>query len=158
MDTMHSADRLETIDREECLRLLADADAGRIGFVVDGKPRIDPVNYIVVDGDIVLLSRPGAKLEAAVHHQVVAFEIDSLEEWAHAGWSVLAVGVASVITDPAEVAHLSAQGPHAWTSVVGGRLMRISPTELTGRRVLVAPGAVTVLRVGPSDAEQDQRP
>ncbi len=59
MDALYPADRLESLDRDECLRLLAGQEIGRFGFVTDGQPRIEPVNYRLIDGDVVIASRPG---------------------------------------------------------------------------------------------------
>lgn len=149
MAAQHPADRLEPLDRHECLELLSQMEVGRIGFVVDGQPRIEPVNYRVVDGDVVFVSRPGAKLDAAVQGQRVAFEIDAVEEWARAGWSVHAVGVASLVSDPAELADLAAHGPEAWAPTSELSVVRIAVADVTGRRVQVHPGVVTLVRQDP---------
>jgi nitroimidazol reductase NimA-like FMN-containing flavoprotein (pyridoxamine 5'-phosphate oxidase superfamily) len=149
VEAQHPADRLEPLDRQECLELLSQMEVGRIGFVVDGQPRIEPVNYRVVAGDVVFVSRPGAKLDAAVQGQRVAFEIDAVEEWARAGWSVLAVGVASLVSDPADVAELAAEGPEAWAHTAEVSMVRIAVSDLTGRRVRVHAGGVTLVRQDP---------
>jgi uncharacterized protein len=149
VEAQHPADRLESLDRHECMELLARVEVGRIGFVVDGQPRIEPVNYRLVEGDVVFASRPGAKLDAAVNGQRVAFEIDAVEEWARSGWSVLAVGVASLVSDPAELADLAAQGPEAWAPTSRLSVVRIAVADVTGRRVRVHPGGVTLLRQDP---------
>jgi uncharacterized protein len=149
VEAQQPADRLELLDRQECFELLADVEVGRLGFVVDGQPRIEPVNYRLVDGDVVFMSRPGAKLDAAVHGQRVAFEIDAVEEWARAGWSVLAVGVASVVSDPVQLADLAAQGAEAWAPTSELSVVRIAVADVTGRRVRVHPGGVTLLRQDP---------
>lgn len=148
METQHPADRLEPLDRQECLEFLGQLDIGRFGFVVEGQPRIEPVNYRLVEGDVVFLSRPGAKLDAAVHRQRVAFEIDAVEEWARAGWSVLAVGVASVVSDPDELADLAAR-PEAWAPTAELSVVRIAVADVTGRRVRVHPGGVSLIRQEP---------
>jgi uncharacterized protein len=150
VEATHPADRLEPLDRQECWELLTEAEVGRLGFVVDGQPRIEPVNYRLVSGDVVFLSRPGAKLDAAVHGERVAFEIDALEEWARAGWSVLAIGVASLVSDPAELAHLAALGLEAWAPTADLSLVRIVVADVTGRRVRIDPGSVTLLRQEPA--------
>ena len=148
VDALFPADRLVSIGSGECFQLLADAEIGRFGFLVDGHPRITPVNFRLVEGDIIFLSRPGAKLDAAVHQQVVAFEVDAVEEWAQAGWSVLVVGVAAVVTDPGELARLSPWPAEPWAATSESSVVRIVPTEVTGRRVRVEPGEVTVVDQG----------
>ena len=48
-----------------------------------------PVNYAVLDGDIVIRTGSGTKLDAALTGAVVAFEIDSVDPIYHEGWSVM---------------------------------------------------------------------
>ncbi len=146
MDALHAADRLESLSRAECLELLATEEIGRLAFVVDGRPRITPVNYRVVDDTVVFVSRPGAKLDAAIQQQPVVFEVDSIETWAHAGWSVLVQGVASVLGDDTAIVGPVSRLPHPWAPADQHSLVRVVPDEITGRRVRVRPGGVTVLR------------
>jgi uncharacterized protein len=141
----HSDDRLEALDREECLALLSESVVGRLGFVVAGQPRIEPVNYRLVGADLVVASRPGAKLDAAVHEERVALEIDALEEWAQAGWSVLALGTATVVTDEEERASLTDLGPRPWAPSADTTFVRVVVDELTGRRLRIDPGKVSLL-------------
>ncbi len=145
MDALHAEDRLEVLDREECVALLAAGEVGRLGFVVAGQPRIEPVNYRLADDELLVSSRPGAKLDAAVHEQRVALEIDAVEEWAEAGWSVLALGTASIVTDPEERASLAGRGPRPWAPVPDLVLIRVAMDTLTGRRVRVGPGGVSLV-------------
>jgi nitroimidazol reductase NimA-like FMN-containing flavoprotein (pyridoxamine 5'-phosphate oxidase superfamily) len=145
MDALHPEDRLESLDRAQCLELLATEEVGRLAFQIDGRPRITPVNFRVVDGEIVFISRPGAKLDAVIHQQPVAFEVDSIEGWAHAGWSVLVQGVASVVSDGEQVAALGSRLPQPWAPADPHSLVRIIPDGLSGRRVRLEPGGVTVV-------------
>jgi nitroimidazol reductase NimA-like FMN-containing flavoprotein (pyridoxamine 5'-phosphate oxidase superfamily) len=69
--------RLETLDRAECLNLMATAPVGRIGVSIGALPAIIPVNFALVGANIVIRTVPGAKLDAATRHAVVAFEVDS---------------------------------------------------------------------------------
>jgi uncharacterized protein len=145
MDALHDEDRLEILERDECLALLAAAEVGRLAFVVAGQPRIEPVNCRLVGQDLVLSSRPGAKLDAAVQEQRVAVEIDEVEEWAHAGWSVLAVGTASVVSDPDERATLAEGGPQPWAPAPGLTLIRVAVDGVSGRRVRIGAGGVSLV-------------
>lgn len=89
---------LDPMPREECLRLLADNQVGRLAVSVQGQPIIFPVNY-VVDGDVVVFrSDPGTKLDAAALARV-AFEIDHVSTELKSGWSVVVQGFGRYITD-----------------------------------------------------------
>ena len=89
---------LDPMPREECLRLLADNQVGRLAVSVQGQPIIFPVNY-VLDGDVVIFrSDPGTKLNAAGLARV-AFEIDHVNTELKSGWSVVVQGIGRYITD-----------------------------------------------------------
>jgi nitroimidazol reductase NimA-like FMN-containing flavoprotein (pyridoxamine 5'-phosphate oxidase superfamily) len=64
--------RLETLDRDECLRLLATVPVGRIGLSIGALPAILPVNFAMVGSSIVIRTVVGSKLDAATRHAVVA--------------------------------------------------------------------------------------
>ena len=89
--------RLRELSREECLRLLATQEFGRLAVVEDGQPLVFPVNF-AVDGDIVVFrADPGTKLAAASLGRV-AFEVDDVDVTTRSGWSVVVVGVGQEIT------------------------------------------------------------
>ena len=82
---------VEWLDRDECLRLLAADEVGRLAVVVGHAPMIVPVNYRL-DGDrVVFRSDPGTKVDYGLRSPV-AFEIDGIDRAAHTGWSVVVTG------------------------------------------------------------------
>ena len=55
---------LEVIEPDECRRLLAADDVGRLAIIDGGTPAVFPINY-ALDGDaIVFRTGPGTKLSA----------------------------------------------------------------------------------------------
>ncbi len=74
------------------------APVGRVGVVVGGIPVVVPVNFALLDEDVVFRTSTGHKLVAAIDRSAVSFEVDSLDLGAGAGWSVLITGGASEIT------------------------------------------------------------
>ena len=53
---------LRVLDRDQCLRLLAEDEIGRLAVIAGNTPAIFPVNY-ALDGDtIVFRTDPGTKL------------------------------------------------------------------------------------------------
>lgn len=127
---------VEVLDRSECLALLAEQPIGRLGFVENGEVTILPVRYATYEGNVVFRSSVGAKLEAAVRWQAVAFEIDGWNPEKRAGWSVLVHGTANEVTDPEREAKLNGLGLELW--VEGPRPMHwveVRPHEITGRRI-----------------------
>lgn len=70
----------EVFTRNECLRLaLGAGGVGRIGMVaVDDNVLIEPVNYRMLDGDVLVQVGPGSILDAATENRIVSFEVDEL--------------------------------------------------------------------------------
>src|SRR3954452_8210695 len=95
---------LHRLSREECLQLVASRRVGRFAYVESARALdVVPVNYVSrPDGTILFRSGPGPKLSAADRRDVVAFEIDDIDEVAHTGWSVLVVGRARRL-DPGNI-------------------------------------------------------
>src|ERR1700729_2476567 len=80
--------RIERLGREDCLRLLGTQQVGRLAFVTEGRPDVQPVNY-VLDGDaVVFATASGIKLWAATRSPV-AFEVDAIDPQSRSGWSVV---------------------------------------------------------------------
>ena len=101
---MDEAQLLEVLDRATCLELLAHHGfVGRLGFVVDGRPIILPVNYIVDGDSVVFCTASGTKLNTIRGGANVAFEVDDSVPLHHSGWSVLVQGHADLVTDPADL-------------------------------------------------------
>lgn len=128
--------RLETLDRGECMRLMATVPVGRIGVSIGALPVILPVNFALVRSNIVIRTVPGTKLDAATQRAVVAFEVDSYAPDGSSGWSVLVQGFCSEITDPGERAAVAMSAPRAWAfdERVADRLVLIEASFVSGRR------------------------
>src|SRR5206468_7489972 len=93
---------LEILSADQCRDLLRRAAVGRVAVTVAALPAIFPVNYAVIDDEIVFLTGEGTKLRAALERAVVAFQIAHINESTGSGWSVMAVGLAEEITNPEE--------------------------------------------------------
>jgi nitroimidazol reductase NimA-like FMN-containing flavoprotein (pyridoxamine 5'-phosphate oxidase superfamily) len=130
---------LRELSRARCFDLLATLAVGRVGAL----PAILPVAYVVVGERVVLRSVPGAKLDAAVHRSVVAFETDRYDPAGTWGWSVLVQGVASEIVSAAELAEARRMLPDDWPFLTDAvvRFISIEATFVSGR----AFGAVPAL-------------
>jgi len=128
--------RLQMIDPDECLRLLAGDVVGRIAVIDGGAPAIFPVNYALDGEHIVFRTDPGTKL-AAESRAPACFEIDGIDREAHVGWSVVASGRLEEITSYSSAAwrRLSALPVEPWAGGPKAHWMRLVPTRITGRRV-----------------------
>jgi uncharacterized protein len=127
---------LEILHLGDCFLLLKSAPVGRIGFAAGGEVAILPVNFLVDGQDVVFRTGAGSKLSAIEVGHYVAFEADSYDAAAQAGWSVVVNGLAEVVGDAAEAARLDALGLSTWGGGAAGRVwVRIRPVTVTGRRV-----------------------
>jgi len=136
-DTAPEVDRngLEILDRDECLRLLATARLGRVGITSGALPVILPVNFRVVDEQIVFRTAQGTKLDAATRGAVVAFEADDMDPFDHTGWSVMVTGVARQVTAPDELARLHVESIARWAPLGEVCIVAVSTEMVTGRRI-----------------------
>jgi uncharacterized protein len=98
---------MEVLSREESLALLASVPVGRIVFTVRALPAVQPMNFVVDNGGIVIRTDPGMKLSAILRNGVVAFEVDEIDPARSTGWSVTVVGRIQEITDPFEIKRLT---------------------------------------------------
>jgi hypothetical protein len=125
---------LQVIDPAECLSLLATRSVGRLAYLARAAtPDVVPVNYVLTDGKVLIRSGSGPKLQAAQRRDLVAFEVDEIDEQSHCGWSVVVTGRLTVVPfDKADAADL----PSPWANGPRRHLMRLDPARVTGRRLL----------------------
>ena len=132
---------LEELTEAESLRLMEQAEIGRIGFTGRFGPAILPVNFKVLDGSVVFRTEAdgplGEDLRTGIAHAEykVAFEIDEIDKTEKTGWSVLIQGAVHYVEDEQERAVVVKSGVQPWAG--GGRdlYVRIKPTYISGRRI-----------------------
>jgi nitroimidazol reductase NimA-like FMN-containing flavoprotein (pyridoxamine 5'-phosphate oxidase superfamily) len=127
---------IERLDRDECLRLLAGEEVGRVAFVRHGVPEIFPVNYALGGEAVVFRTDPGTKLDAE-RRGPAAFEIDQFDRVARSGWSVVALGRLEEVTARESEAYqrVRALDIHPWAEGEKAHWLRLVPSTLSGRRV-----------------------
>jgi DNA-binding NarL/FixJ family response regulator len=130
------------LSRGECMRLMGSVPLGRIVYTRQALPAVELVNFALDDGDVIIATNAGGKLAAATRGAVVAFEADSVDVAASAGWSVTVVGYSRAVTDDAEIGRLNRVGLVPWAPGTCDHFIRISPTIVHGRRLgaAVMPG------------------
>jgi uncharacterized protein len=133
--TARDRNGLEVLGYETCQVLLRSRSIGRIAIVDAGTPTIRPVAYAMDGATIVFRSLVGSKLDAAERGRPVAFEIDEHDAEERHGWSVLVTGVADVVEDPDEIAHLDSLGLDTWAlpAADAANWVRLRPDTVTGR-------------------------
>ncbi|MER5436464.1 pyridoxamine 5'-phosphate oxidase family protein [Streptomyces sp. NPDC002588] len=134
---MDANDGFRELDRQESLRLLAKVPVGRIVYTRQALPAVLPVNFCLDrDGAVLVRTSASSELVSAVDGAVVAFEADEVDAAAHSGWSVVVMGTAALVTDPAENARLLRTGPRSWAPAPQEVFVRIDPELVTGRELV----------------------
>ena len=136
MDEMTDG-RWRELSDDECRALLARTHLGRIAVVDGGRPLILPVNYVLDEADVVFRTDSGSKLDAAGLGQPVAFEVDGVDIASRTGWSVVVRGRAEHVSDEVHLEKLRRLPLVSWAPGAKPHYVRISPHELTGRRISV---------------------
>ena len=121
------------------MRMLAAASGGvgRIGLSVS-PATIRPVNYAFDDQtqSVVFRSALGSKLREGLSPGTAAFEIDGTDSVDQTGWSVIIVGEAEEVTDPAEIQRLEDFEFGSWDPGAKTDWVRIRATSAPGRRIV----------------------
>ena len=126
----------EELDREDCLALLRDEPVGRVALTARALPVVLPVNFALLDGDIIWRSAQGTKLNDASAGFVVAFEADHYELEQKLGWSVMIQGLAHVVTDADELEQARELPLESWAlEGAADRYVRLVPNVVTGSRI-----------------------
>lgn len=129
----------EELSPGECLAHLAAGRIGRLAGVVDGRPFIFPVNYVLDGATIVFRADAGTAL-AGAGFGWVAFEIDGVDHDEQTGWSILVRGLATEITDALDHRSrvLRALDVQPWVPGEKGHWVAIQADSITGRRLRAA--------------------
>lgn len=126
---------LETLSAADCRGYLGSGGVGRFLFTEARGPVAVPVNFRMLGDDVVFRTAPGTGQDAAADQQQVSFEVDHLDEALGEGWSVLISGHAHRVTDPDELAEVSALGPEPWAGGHRDTYIRLTPVVVTGRLI-----------------------
>ena len=124
---------LRHLSREECLELLRRERLGRVTVKIGELPAILPVNYVLLEEDIVIRTAPGTKLSAALMGLLVGFEIDGATNDHRAGWSVLVVGHSSKIREPAPLEQVRRLPLEPWAPGTRDHFVKIRTEHVSGR-------------------------
>jgi hypothetical protein len=132
---VYDSEGLRILTERECRKLIGTASLGRIVFTDRALPAIQPVTFATSGGDVIILTPAGSKLAAAARNAVVAFEVDEFDHAVHAGWSVVIIGHARVVSDDGELARLRALPLKPWKPGEPVHYIAITPELISGRRL-----------------------
>ena len=126
--------RVQSLEPTECMRLLTPVRWGRVAWMSTEGPQVLPVNHTVGDGAIVFRTDLYSTIADATGAGTIAYQADELDDLMREGWSVLMVGQAHHVEDPAEMRRLWADMGEPWAPGSRPLIVRIVPTRISGRR------------------------
>jgi uncharacterized protein len=129
----------EVLSTHDCWKYLRSASVGRIAVTTGGEPEIFPVNYVPDNGTVVFRTGQGTKLDAVLGGSVVALEADGLNNYGTIAWSVVIKGTAKVVDTAEDFQEATDAGLSPWEAGSKDHLVRVTPTELSGRRFVINP-------------------
>jgi uncharacterized protein len=132
---VYDSDGLKILTEQECRELLGRVPLGRIVYTDRALPAIQPVNFVMAGGEVVILTSAGSKLAAAARNAVVAFEIDEFDHDIRAGWSVVIIGHARVIAEDGELTRMRTLPLRPWAPDEPVHYIAITPELMSGRRL-----------------------
>lgn len=123
---------LEVIPDDECFRLLAQREVGRLVLTGGGDADVFPVNYVLVGRTIVFRTAEGTKWHDGPRGQA-AFEVDELDPATRSGWSVVVHGR----LEDADERHADTEalGLEPWSRHDKPHVMRLVGERISGRRL-----------------------
>ncbi len=124
---------LEHLTTEECEDHLSAGGVGRIVLSGVRGPEVFPVNFIFTNATIVFRTSDALARNIS---DVVAFEVDHIDETMSEGWSVLVRGHTRLIEEPAERLAIARLDLEPWAGGARPNLIAITPFELTGRVIV----------------------
>jgi hypothetical protein len=132
---MNERDRqMKPMTRQQALDRLAGAEYGRVVFTQHAMPAIRPVNHLLSDGRIIILSHDDSAIAARADHgrgNVVVYEADQIDPRTRTGWSVTVTGLARLVEDPALIARYQ-QALRPWIAGAIGIVIGIGTDIVTG--------------------------
>lgn len=127
--------RLTEMPAGECRDLMGSTSVGRVGFVDEDGPVVLPVNYVLEGNDVLFRTSPANSIGRHLDGARVAFEVDEFDDYTQSGWSVLVRGTAAFVGADDHSRDHTLQ-PFAWAAGSRHQVVRVSPSSVTGRRLL----------------------
>jgi hypothetical protein len=130
--------RLVEMSREECLHALDARPVGRLAYNGEDGPRILPVNFILTEDAIVFRTLADGEIAKYAVDTTCAFEVDDFDEFFESGWSVLAVGLAQLLTEADFQRLRYGKIPQPWANGPRILFVKLPLGQLSGRQLLPA--------------------
>ena len=122
---------------DESWQLLSGVSLGRLVTSMGDQLEIFPVNFVTQRRTVLFRTAEGTKLFATVMNERVLFEAD--DHTVAEGWSVILGGTAKILTAAEDIHEAERAQLLPWIATEKLRFVRITPSELSGRRFRFGP-------------------
>lgn len=130
--TDHTGLRVMGID--ECLERIASVPVGRLAFHLDGEIAVLPVVQVLDGVDVCFRTAGDSKIQAAIDHARVTYEVDAFDAETRSGWSIVVNGNA-VVADEEDTRALTDGSGRPWVPDEGLVWIRVRTQSVTGREL-----------------------
>lgn len=130
--TVNEMEPTESLNGDECWRLLQTSSLGRLAVSFSGQPDIFPVNYVASDGRLFFRTAEGTKLVQVLINELIAFETDGVRS--DEAWSVVVKGTARILQKQSEIDAADRLPLRPLIPTLKYVFVEITPQEMTGRR------------------------
>lgn len=128
---------ITVLSDEESWDLLNSVALGRLVTHIGEQLEIFPVNFVTQNRTILFRTAEGTKLFSTAMNENVLFEVD--DHTVAEGWSVIVRGTARVLTASDDIHDAERAQLLPWVPTEKLRFVRITPSELSGRRFQFGP-------------------
>jgi len=130
--TLPAMGNTETLEEDECWRLLAVSTVARLAVTSDDGPDIFPINHLVKSGSLFFRSSPGKKIVSLTEHPLVAAEVDGTDGGLR--FSVVIRGEAHRLNDDAEILASGISQLKTMSGSEKWNYFELKPRTVTGKR------------------------
>ena len=128
--------QFSALDEGQCRDLLQGTNVARIAWHSADGPQILPITYACYSDSLIFRTSPYGPLSDLMRPTDVAFEADELDPERRSGWSVVVLGRAAAVAEPAEMVRLwTMDGLVPWAPGIRNVFIQITPRRITGRRL-----------------------
>ncbi|KDE99646.1 pyridoxamine 5'-phosphate oxidase [Mycolicibacterium aromaticivorans JS19b1 = JCM 16368] len=130
-------DPIVVLSDHESWDRLKSAALGRLVTQIGDQLEIFPVNFVTQNHTVLFRTAEGTKLFSTVMNEKVLFEVD--DHTVSEGWSVIIRGTARVLTAADDIHEAERAQLLPWVATEKLRFVRITPSEVSGRRFVFGP-------------------
>ncbi len=128
---------ITVLSADESWDLLNSVALGRLVTHIGDQLEIFPVNFVTQNGTLLFRTAEGTKLFSTVMNDKVLFEVD--DHTVADGWSVIVRGTAQVLSAADDIHEADRAQLLPWVATEKLRYVRVTPTEVSGRRFQFGP-------------------